>query len=364
MNKVKFLSIQSFKSIKSLNKFEPRPLNVLIGQNGVGKTNFLDLFRALGYVANQRFQIFVSQQGGPDALLFGGRKRTKAIKAELDFGSTVYKFSLIPSGDRLIFDPEEICFSDSDLHASTYFLGNGHEESKLDGDFASSEDNYALYLRKTLADWRVYRFRDAGPDAAVRLKQAARDNLLLKEDAGNLASFLRYLRERHEEQYGQIVDAVRLAAPFFGDFVYRKDPDEYIDLEWSEAYNQRTVYGPQQLSDGALRFICLATLLLQPVELRPSVILVDEPELGLHPFAITLLAEMLQSASETRQVFISTQSVELVNQLKPEDVVIVDRKDGASMFQRLDGNALSDWLQDYELGDLWKMNILHTMFPK
>ena len=131
-----------------------------------------------------------------------------------------------------------------------------------------------------------------------------------------------------------------------------------MELEWFHADDPDTVLGPRQLSDGTLRFICLSTLLLQPVELQPGLILVDEPELGLHPFAVTLLAEMLQRASDSRQIIVSTQSADLVSELDPEDVLVVDRKEGASTFTRLNPDDLEEWLEDYALGDLWKMNIL------
>ena len=164
----------------------------------------------------------------------------------------------------------------------------------------------------------------------------------------------------HPEHYRRIVETVRLAAPFFGDFIHRqhKDADEQIELEWCQADDPDSVLGPFQLSDGTLRFICLATLLLQPPDFQPGLILIDEPELGLHPAALTLLAEMLQHASDERQVIVSTQSADLVSELGPEDIVVVDRKDNASAFTRLEGDRLSGWLEDYALGELWKMNVL------
>lgn len=184
-----------------------------------------------------------------------------------------------------------------------------------------------------------------------------RDNLKLKPDGGNLAPFLRRLRERHEHQYQQIIDVTRSAAPFFGDLVYRREVDERIDLEWYHAADPDTPMGQRQLSDGTLRFLVLATLLLQPTELQPQLILIDEPELGLHPMALTLLAEMLRSASEARQVIVSTQSAELVSQFDPDDIVVVSRKGRSSAFARLDSDELSHWLEDYSLGDLWKMSV-------
>ena len=171
------------------------------------------------------------------------------------------------------------------------------------------------------------------------------------------ARFCDAWRERYPDRHRQIVETVRLAAPFFGGFVYRKEIGDSIELEWFHADDPDTVLGPRQLSDGTLRFICLTTLLLQPVELQPELILVDEPELGLHPSALALLAEMLQHAGDSRQVVASTQSADLVSEFEPEDVVVVDRREGASTFTRLDRDDLREWLEEYALGELWKMNI-------
>ena len=356
MSRLDRLTVRGFKSILALEGFEPRSLNVLIGPNGVGKSNFIDLFRMLAHVADQRLQVFVAGQDGPDALLFGGRKRTNAVEVEFTFGENAYQFSLIPAGSRLVFDQEEILlFDDGEVY--TELLGRGHDESKLEDADEEKLETFGLYVREAIAGWRIYHFHDTSAAAPVRQAQALRDNLLLKPDAGNLGPFLRRLREHYTDHYRQIVEAVQLAAPFFGDFVYRRDSGERMEIEWFEADDVDTVLGPRQLSDGTLRFICLATLLLQPAQLQPELILIDEPELGLHPFALTVLAEMLQHASEVRQVIISTQSADLVGELKPEDIVVVNRKNGASTFERLDRDSLGNWLEDYALGDLWKMNI-------
>ena len=351
------LAIRGFKSIRALEDFEPRALNVLIGPNGAGKTNFIDLFRMLARMADRRLRIFVAEQDGPDALLFGGRKRTERVEAEFRFGASAYGFSLLPAGSGLAFGSEETRVFSGNSTTHTHDLGSGHAESCLAGADESGADSNATYVRRAIAGWRVYHFHDTSAAAPMRHAHGVRDNLFLKSDAANLGAFLRLLRERHPDRYRQIVEVVRLAAPFFGDFVYRRDASESMELEWSEADNPDTVLGPRQLSDGTLRFICLATLLLQPVELQPELILIDEPELGLHPNALTLLAEMLQHASDSRQIIASTQSADLVSELDPEDVVVVDRKEGASTFTRLDGDDLDEWLEDYSLGDLWKMNI-------
>ena len=356
------LAIRGFKSIREIEDFEPRALNVLVGPNGAGKTNFIDMFRMLAKMAERHLQLFVAEQDGPDALLFGGRRRTKRIEVELEFGGDAYRFSLVPAGSRLVFGGEEARIFGGGSESRTCNLGGGHTESSL-GTGDPETATFTSYVQRAITGWPVYHFHDTSTTAPVRQAHGVRDNLLLKPDAGNLGSFLRRLREQHPDHYRQIVEVVRLAAPFFGDFVYRRDAGERdagesMEIEWFHADDLDTVLGPRQLSDGTLRFICLATLLLQPVELQPGLILVDEPELGLHPFALTLLAEMLQHASDSRQIIVSTQSADLVSEIDPEDVVVVDRKEGASTFSRLNRDDLEEWLEDYTLGDLWKMNVI------
>ncbi len=357
MARLDWLTVRGFKSIRSLEDFEPRGLNVLIGPNGAGKSNFISLFHMLADMVEERLQLFVAQQDGPDALLFGGRKRTEHIEGKFTFDDFGYYFCLEPVGNGVAFEREITLFF-GDSRTYTRSLGSGYSESRLKASEAENIETFASYVRSAIAQWRVYHFHDTSVTAQVRQASAVRDNLSLKSDAGNLAAFLRRLREHHPNNYRQIIETVHLAAPFFGDFVYREDQSENIELEWFEANDPDTVRGPRQLSDGTLRFICLATLLLQPVEFQPDLILIDEPELGLHPYAVTLLTEMLQQASDARQIIASTQSAELISKLEPEDVVVVNRKDGASTFTRLNEENLKDWLEDYELGDLWKMNIL------
>ena len=149
---------------------------------------------------------------------------------------------------------------------------------------------------------------------------------------------------------------VRLVAPFFDDFSLRPLPEnkDLIKLEWMER-NSDYPFLASHLSDGTLRFICLATVLLQPDP--PDLILIDEPELGLHPYALNILADLIKSASTKSQIVISTQSVSLVNQFEVEDILVVDRYNGETTIRRLVEEELVDWLNDYSLGELWEMNI-------
>jgi len=354
MAQLKRITVRGFKSIRELEDFELRGLNVLIGPNGAGKSNLISLFRMLAELSEKRLQLYVQEQDGPDAILFGGRKRTPQLDAEFYFASNGYRISLKPSGERLIFARESTWFG-GDYTNEARSLGRGHDEARLP---ETEKDTFARYVRPALASWRVYHFHDTSMSAPVRQAASTRDNLRLKPDAGNLAPFIRMLREQHRDHYTRIVETVRMVAPFFHDFVYRRRVGERLDLEWHHNNDPDTVWGPRQLSDGTLRFICIATLLLQPRRLQPDTILLDEPELGLHPYALTLLSALLRQTSQNRQLIVSTQSAELIGELAPEDVVVVNRKDGGSVFERLEPERLGEWLEDYALGELWKMNVL------
>ena len=362
------LTVRGFKSIRALEDFELWPLNVMIGANGAGKSNFLSLFQMLAELADGRLQLFIKGEGGPDALLFGGRRSTSSFEVALHFDSDNYhyQFSFKPTANTMSFASEHIrpgVAEYLDLVApgsrpsvpfGTTWAG-GHSEARLAG---MGRGDFVSEVLPEMKRWRVFHFQDVSRMAQVRLLSEIRENLSLKSNAGNLAPFLRFLHEHHPDSYRRIVAAVRLAAPFFWDFVHREDAGNEVELEWRETSDPETVRGPFQLSDGTLRFICLATLLLQPPHLQPNPILIDEPELGLHPYALTLFAEMLRQASDTRQIIVSTQSADLISQFAPEDVVVVDRKGAESVFQRLDSERLADWLKDYTLGELWNMNIL------
>ena len=243
MARLDWLTIRGFKSIRSLEDFEPRGLNVLIGPNGAGKSNFISLFHMLADMVEERLRLFVAQQDGPDALLFGGRKQTGRIEGKFTFGDFGYHFYLAPAGNSLAFEQEiTVFFGDSTTY--TRSLGNGHNESRLKASEAEDIENFASYVRSAIAKWRVYHFHDTSETAQVRQASAVRDNLFLKPDARNLAAFLRRLCEHYPDSYRQIVEAVRLAAPFFGDFIYRKDENEKMELEWFEVNDPDTVRGP------------------------------------------------------------------------------------------------------------------------
>lgn len=361
MSKLDSITIKGYKSIQDLENFKLTNLNILLGANGAGKSNFISVFKLLAQMYEQNLQTYVQTSGGPDALLHYGRKKTQQIDMAFYFASNGYEFSLKPTLDnRLIFKDEKLHFTGSyraydgsPRFPSWDIIKSGHDEAIL----KSSTHKYAEYIKPAIASWRIYHFHDTSDTALVKLIHSARDNLKLKTDAANLAAFLMRLQLVYPESYQQIINTVRLVAPFFADFVQRED-EANVQLEWFEKGNPDTPFKAHVLSDGTLRFICLATLLLQPFNLMNDTVLIDEPELGLHPYALTVLASLIKRAAEKKQLIISTQSVELINHFSADAIVIVDRVDDASTFKRLDEEQLKDWLEDYSLGELWQQNIL------
>lgn len=366
-NTIRKLTIQGFKSIQNLENFELRHLNVLIGANGAGKSNFVSFFRLLRELIEQRLQLALATEGGADACLYLGPKVTRQLKAKLYFGSNGYEFELFPTADnRLAFANETTLFrGHSSLFRSS--LGAGHFEAKLkdhkDDPGATTSHGVPYYVFNAVSSWVVYHFHDTSATAGVRRQGPINDNEVLRPNAENLAAFLFRVQQTHRSAYKRIRDVVRLAAPFFDDFKLRPVPTnpELIQLEWLQKDSDYP-FRASQLSDGTLRFACLATALLQP--LLPPTVLFDEPELGLHPYALTLLANLFQQATQThgnsasKQVIISTQSAPLLNEFSPEDVVVVERTEGQSSFRRLESAHLSEWLQEYSLGELWQKNVL------
>ncbi|MBR8840720.1 MAG: AAA family ATPase [Stigonema ocellatum SAG 48.90 = DSM 106950] len=342
--------LKGFKSIASCDLQLSR-LNVLIGANGAGKSNFIGFFRMVQQLLEQNLQVYVSRQGGPDAILYFGRKTTEQLEFQLYFGNNGYLATLEPTQDnRLMFTRESFWWNMSGEHE----MGRGHFETLALSGTGTQIDRYVI---PTIQQWRVYHFHDTSDSAYVKQPHGINDNAYLRPDARNLAAFLYLLRDTYPLSYTKIVKTIRLVAPFFGDFHLRPSPQnkEVIELEWFER-GLDVPFKAHLLSDGTLRFICLTTVFLQPEDLQPETILVDEPELGLHPYAITILASLVRTAK--KQVIVSTQSIELLNEFEPNDVIVVDREQGKSSLRRLDKHDLEVWLQDYSLGELWKKNVL------
>ena len=349
-----------------------RDINVLIGANGSGKSNFLGVFSFpqavhafnfnLGY-EEEALRQYVARAGGAEKLLHFGSKTTEKVEIRIQFQnpSDKYEISLIAS------DPDTLSFGSAAAHSSSTSLEEPSPDKRLlPHDYGSGEETAWADVGHTddaffrlLSSWQLYHFHDTSRSAPIKKTAALHDNRYLRPDGSNLAAFLYLLREKHEDSYRFLRNTVRLVAPFFDDFVLEPLAlnEDTIRLEWKHVGTD-AYFDVSSLSDGTLRFIALATLLQQPEELRPSVILLDEPELGLHPLAITMLASMIKTASVDTQVILATQSPILLDYFEPEDVLVADRVDGATEFKRLSTAELEVWLKDYSIGELWEKNEL------
>lgn len=358
------VTIKGFKSIKSLEDFELHSLNVLIGGNGAGKSNFVDFFRLLRammelplpHLQNSSLKAYIANGGNSSDFLFNGPEVTKCIEVELHFGRNGYRFKLVPTLEETLLINDEASYFDE---ASWREMGSGHatpellRERKRRG--VRGGPSVASYVYDAIASWKIYHFHNTSDLAPMRRSESAEDSGYLRFDAANIAPFLLSLREDETKIYEQIVETIRLVTPFFDDFILIPDGQDKVRLRWRQKGSDYPLK-PQHLSDGTIRFICLATALLQPEP--PSTIIIDEPELGLHPYAIEILAELMQSASKRTQLIVSTQSPALVDCFEPEDIIVVNREAGASCFERLNADRLSAWLDEYSLGDLWRKNVI------
>ncbi len=338
------IKIHGFKSIRELD-LELRPMNVLIGANGSGKSNFLDVFPLTHAVRLGQEERYSAMRGGADRALHFGSKRTSEIRIELRLSDAIeYSAVLIPTDEDRLFTVEESLSNDEGAEIDLLFPADDEGEAEK-------------VLDRIMARWGAYQFHDTSARSPLRRTALVRNRRRLRTDGANLASFLYRLKNHRRESYRRILQTVRMAAPFVSDFVLEPDEDDEdsIRLEWLHAESDEFFDGAS-MSDGTLRFIALATLFRQPVALRPDVIIVDEPELGLHPAAICLLAEMIGTAAQDSTVIVATQSPTLVDYFEPEDVIVVDLVDGATEFTRLERPKLEEWLEDFSLGELWEKN--------
>ena len=361
MNELDHITVRGFKSIASIEELELGPITVIIGANGSGKSNFLGVFSFLNALREGKLRRYVIKEGGADKVLHFGSRMTSEmyICVSLQEGLAQYEIFLEPtSDDRLIPEIEVIHFWDkwSGSRSRIEGLMSGGGEA---GISRQPREEAASLVRRCLDSWRIYHFQDASSNSPFKKTANVNDNRYLRGDGANLASFLYLLWERYGDSYDMITRAVQQVAPFFQDFMLepqRLNPDK-IRLEWKHTGTD-AYFDASSLSDGTLRFMALATLFLQPWQFRPSVILVDEPELGLHPSATTLVASLIKQASIGTQVIVSTQSSLLLDHFEPEEVLVADRVDGATQFSRLDSSKLESWLERYSLGQLWEKNEL------
>lgn len=348
------IEIKGYKSFKDL-ALDLLPINILIGSNGSGKSNFLSFFEFLNRLYEQKLTEYVALNGGIDKYFFQGSKITDTIEATIYFKCNSYSFELQEGDNRFVFLKEGLGYYQS--YSDIALFGN---EANIKSYSGLSRGEY---IRKYLSEIKKYHFHDTGKSSPfTKESHIVNDTYFLYEKGGNLAAFLYGIREKEPIVYKRIIRVIQSIAPYFSDFYFNVSAAETVRLQWTDKFSS-TIYGPTDLSDGTIRFIALATLFLQPVP--PKVIIIDEPELGLHPLAIQTLAGMIKSAAaKGTQVIIATQSADLITNFDAEDVITVNQTDGVSVMKRHSSEELNAWLDDYTLGDLWKQNILKGGQPK
>ena len=341
--------IDGYKSIRHID-LELKPINILIGSNGVGKTNFISFFKLINIIYEQRLHNY-TMQNSAERLFYYGQKHTKELKGYLEFGDNAYGVTLQARDNGSLFIADE----------SSYYQSRPNHVFNIDESQIKDSTTYRdKWLREYLQSYKIFHFHDTSKDAPLRSSANVNDNRYLKTDGSNLPAFLYMLQEKYPKTLKRIELTVRSVMPYFGNFSLapsRLDEGQ-INLQWSDMEYSEKYFDAKDLSDGSIRFIALATLLLQPT--LPKVIIIDEPELGLHPTAIVKLAGMIKSVADRDcQVIISTQSVNLINNFDADEIITADHKDKQSSFSRLDSNALQGWLDDYSLGDLWTKSVIN-----
>ena len=348
------IKIEGFKSINKLD-LKLSPINILIGSNGVGKSNFISFFKLVNYIYEQRLQQY-SLKSGVDNLLHYGRKNTNEIVGQLDFGNNAYEFKLMPTDQDVLFvEREDSIYNNQFSNNKTSYYNQNLKESKIKDKFRPRDN----YLCEHLESYKIYHFHDTSISAPLRSKANTNDNRSLREDGGNLPAYLFYLQQKHPMSFKRIEKIVQSVVPFFDRFSLAPTilDDDKILLEWTEKEHPETYFNANHLSDGSLRFIALVTLLMQPK--LPKVIIIDEPELGLHPIAINKLSGLIKSAAaKDCQIIVSTQSVTLLNNFEAEDIITVDKEGNQSVFKRLERELLSNWITDYSIGELWTKSVI------
>ena len=361
---IKSIEIENFKSIRNSGTIELKDINVLIGANGSGKSNFIEFFNFLKNIVNEKLRLYVSKNG-IDNILYFGRKKSDYLFSKIIFDVFFtnkhykydYIFKLIPNNiGQLIFTEEYGNYYEGEEIVS-YIIDTGRQ---IETSLRTGLQLFEPFVRNldfllSLNSFIIYHFNDTSFTSNIKTASSIVDNqTFLKEDGSDIASFLYSFSKNYIKNFEILESIIKSIAPFFKRFhLVPDDLTGEILLQWVE---KDTIFPVSSLSDGTLRFICLASILLCPM--KPKTIILDEPELGLHPYAIEKLAAMIHIASEHSQIIISTQSIDLISQFSADDIIVVDRENEQTIFKRQSEKYLKSWLEDYSIGEIWNKNVI------
>ena len=359
-NSLDKLTIRGFKSIREMENLELRNLNILIGTNGSGKSSLIAALQMLKAQADGTLESYIASNGGIGALLHNGPKAASKIELEASIGSSLYKLSITPKPDGSY----EVAESTSPRIAS--IRRKPEPEHAEDDRLLAVQQEVAAYpsegakksIHQSINSWQMYHFHDTGPTAAMRQPGLIQDNEHLRQDASNIAPYLLRLRDEDPSTYKRVLRGWHHIAPLLDDPILETQQhgsETKVSLAWKAKGSSCTMQA-RHLSGGVMRFMCIVTVLLQPD--MPPMIVIDEPELGLHPTPISLLSELIESAAEEAQVIVATQSPLLLDDCAIEDVIVVRRKGDQPDFKRFKYDDFNLWLEDYSVGGLWLKNVI------
>lgn len=352
------ITVEGYRSIEQTS-IDLHRINILIGANGSGKSNFISLFDLLRAIIQNNLQTHIAECGGANTQFYLGTKHTKTISVKIEIDENTYEFKLAAdTSDACYFAEEIVTFWIKRLYPEEPYkenLGVGHRETRLME--SSKYKTVQTFTRENIKSWFVYHFHDTGDYSPLKRTADIDEIEYLLPDGGNLAAYLYHLQETAPEHYQGILSAIHLILPGFKEFTYLKEEkSNTIKLRWKTSSSGDYTLPVSAFSDGTLRFIALATLFLQPNP--PKLIIIDEPELGLHPYAINILADLIRIAGKKSQIILSTQSAQLISEFTPDDIIIVENENGATTLTRPNQKTLENWLTDYTLGDIWQSNII------
>lgn len=361
--------IRGFRSLADV-EFRPQPgASVLIGANGSGKSNFMRFFDLLSWMLkSRRLRDFVTGEGGADDQLHCGSATTRSLDADIEIrtvtGRNDYRFSLVSAHpDRLMFTEEAFRYSRADFggEADWHHLGSGHLEAEIvqaghAEPSPTTNPQTARTVTYLLRNCAVHQFHNTGSSSNLKKRWDAEEQTYMRTDGGNLAAILHRLEREDLPRYERICRDIARVLPGFDRFQIEEQYGK-VALRWRSTHSDKT-YGAHLTSDGSLRFFALVTLLNLPAEMLPDVLLLDEPELGLHPKAISLIGDMIGALAERRQVIVATQSPLLVDAFGLDQIFVLEITDGRTQLHQPDADGLRAWLDDFSVGELWQKNLL------
>jgi predicted ATPase len=337
-----------------------KKINVLIGGNGSGKSNFISLFTMLNYIQIGRLKDWIVNKGGFDNIVYNGIQENEFLNLRFFFDSSnlqnIYELELRATEEDYIVKAERFGSWKSSARSTFQHEETNQPETKLKY-LAERQYEIPFNIYSNIKGFQVFHFDDVSTNSNKKRLQNIEESYPLHPEGDNIAAFLYYLKQNYIDSYDKIVEVIRLVIPYFDDFILEPESthSNQIKLKWREKNNLKT-FTASLISDGTIRFICLCALLLQPTP--PLLVVIDEPELGLHPLAISFLAELIKKASNRTQIILSCQSVTLLNQFEYSDILVVDCHQSGSQIKRLNESELQGWLDEYSLGQLWENNYL------